>query len=148
MSKKIIYLDMDNVVVDFQSGIDSLTTQEKITFSQRYDEVPHIFSKMKPMKGALKAIEKLNEKYDLYLLSTAPWNNPSAWSDKVLWVQKYLGEIFYKRLILSHHKNLNHGDYLIDDREKNGAKEFKGELLQFGSNKFPDWDAILTYLIK
>ena len=63
-------------------------------------------------------------------------------------VQKYLGEMFYKRLILSHHKNLNHGDYLIDDREKNGAKEFKGELLQFGSNKFPDWDAILTYLIK
>lgn len=147
MSKKIVYLDMDNVLVDFQSGIDSLTEQERNDFSGRYDEAPHIFSKMKPLKGALEAVEKLNKKYDLYLLSTAPWNNPSAWSDKLLWVQKYWGEIFYKKLILSHHKNLNQGDFLIDDREKNGAKEFEGELLLFGSKKFPNWDAILNYLI-
>ena len=88
MSKKIVYLDMDNVLVDFQSGIDSLTEQERNDFSGRYDEAPHIFSKMKPLKGALEAVEKLNKKYDLYLLSTAPWNNPSAWADKLLWVQK------------------------------------------------------------
>ena len=31
-------------------------------------------------------------------------------------MKKYLGEIAYKRLILTHHKNLNFGDFLIDDR--------------------------------
>jgi 5'-nucleotidase len=30
------------------------------------------------------------------------------------------------------------GDYLIDDRLKNGAGEFKGELIHFGTDKFPE----------
>lgn len=145
--KKIVYIDMDNVVVDFKSGIESLSKQTQKDYEGKLDEVPGIFSLMKPFKGALSAIEQLNVKYDIYLLSTAPWNNPLAWSDKVLWVQKYLGDICYKRLILSHHKNLNRGDFLIDDRDKNGAKDFKGELLRFGSNEYPDWNAVIKYLI-
>ena len=81
---------------------------------------------------------------------SAPWKNPSAWKDKLEWIQKYFGDgqgsIFYKKLIISHHKNLNVGDYLIDDREKNGAKEFSGELIRFGSKKFPDWSSVTNYL--
>ena len=83
--------------------------------------------------------------------STAPWLNPSAWRDKLEWVQRYFGKrkdsIFYKRLIISHHKDLNQGDFLIDDREKNGAKDFNGELIQFGSSRFPDWPAVVKYLL-
>ena len=55
----------------------------------------------------------------------------NASSDKVEWIQKYLPKA-YKRLILSHNKHLNVGDYLIDDRTANGAGEFGGELLQYG----------------
>ena len=32
------------------------------------------------------------DKYDVYILSSAPWKNPSAWSDKLEWVKKYLGQ--------------------------------------------------------
>jgi len=38
------------------------------------------------------------------------------------------------------------GDYLIDDRTVNGAGEFKGELIQFGTEKFPNWEVVLDYL--
>jgi hypothetical protein len=38
------------------------------------------------------------------------------------------------------------GDYLIDDRTKNGAGEFSGELIQFGGKDFPDWKSVLNYL--
>ena len=69
--------------------------------------------------------------FDTYILSTSPWNNDSAPTDKLRWVKKYLGNVAYKRLILSHHKNLNIGDYLIDDRTKNGADRFRGEHLHF-----------------
>ena len=61
--------------------------------------------------------------------------------------KKYLGKHAYKRLITSHHKHLNHGDYLIDDREKNGADKFVGELILFGGEKFPDWKSVISYLI-
>jgi 5'-nucleotidase len=61
-------------------------------------------------------------------------------------VKQYLGEPAYKRLIISHYKNLNQGDFLVDDRPKNGAKDFTGEWIQFGTEKFPDWDTVLEYL--
>lgn len=146
--KKIIYVDMDNVLVDFQSGIDKLDEETLKKYEGNLDEVPGIFGFMRPMKDAINVYNQLSEKYDVYILSTAPWNNPSAWSDKLEWVKTHLPEIAYKRLILSHHKHLNAGHYLIDDREKNGAIDFKGELIRFGSEKFKDWIDVRDYLLK
>lgn len=147
MEKKILYIDMDNVLVDFQTGIDQCDEQTLKNFEGRLDEVPHIFGKMKPLKGAVEAFNQLSKKYDTYILSTSPWNNPTAWSDKVEWVKKHLGDGAYKRLILTHHKNLNKGHYLIDDRTKNGAASFEGELILFGSERFPSWKEVLDYLL-
>ena len=138
---------MDNVIVDFQSGINELSHDLKEKFDGRLDEVPGIFSKMIPIENAVESVKELSKVFDTYLLSTAPWDNPSAWSDKIIWVKKYLGEVAYKRLILSHHKNLNKGDYLIDDRTKNGADKFEGEHIHFGQAAFPTWNEVLDYLI-
>ena len=60
----------------------------------------------------------------------------------------YFGNKARKRLILTHRKDLNIGDFLVDDRTKNGAGEFKGELIQFGIDKFPDWAAVKKYLME
>lgn len=145
--KKIVYVDMDNVLVDFPSGIAKLDPSTRLKFADDLDEVPGIFSLMEPLEGAITSFNSLSRKYDTYILSTAPWENPSAWSDKLLWVKQYLGESARKRLILSHNKNLNRGDYLIDDRTFNGAGEFQGELIRFGSEEFPNWDAVTRYLL-
>ena len=145
--KKILYIDIDNVLVDFESGILKLDAATREQYSGNYDEVPGIFSLMDPLEGAIESFNLLAEQYDTFILSTAPWNNPSAWTDKCLWVKKNLGEKGYKRLIISHRKDLNKGDYLIDDRKKNGADEFEGELILFGSEKFGDWTIINKYLL-
>jgi hypothetical protein len=102
---------------------------------------------MDPIPGAIEAFKTLSEHFDTYILSTAPWKNPSAWSDKVIWVQKYLGEHAHKRLILSHHKNLNDGDFLVDDRLKNGVDKFKGEHIHFGEPDFLDWTSVVSDLL-
>ena len=145
--KKILYVDMDNVLVDFPSGISKISKQLQSEYEDRLDEVPDIFSLMYPLEGAIDSYKKLSQKFDTYILSTAPWKNSSAWSDKNEWVKRYLGDVAYKRLILSHHKNLNYGDYLIDDRLANGANLFKGEHIHFGSDKFPDWGTVCSYLL-
>lgn len=145
--KKILYIDMDNVLVNFQSGIDRLSEHDKANYKGRYDEVPGIFALMDPMDGAVDAFRQLSEYYEVYILSTSPWENDTAASDKLKWVKKHLGDPAYKRLILSHHKNLNHGDYLIDDRKANGADRFVGEHIQFLTSPFLDWDSVLEYLL-
>ena len=144
---KILYVDMDNVLVNFQSGIDKLSKDDFNKYKGKHYQAPNIFSMMDPLEGAIEAYEKLSLKYDTYILSTAPWYNSTAWTDKIEWVKKHLAKSAYKRLILSHHKNLNAGDYLIDDRLRNGVDKFKGEHIYFGTEKFPDWNSVLSYLL-
>lgn len=143
---KILYVDMDNVLVAFPSAFPHLSLEILQQYEGRLDEVPGIFSLMEPLPQAIASFEELATKFDTYILSTSPWGNPSAWSDKLLWVKRYLGEVAYKQLILSHHKNLNSGDFLIDDRTKNGADRFQGEHILFGSPQFPDWPTVVNYL--
>lgn len=146
MEKKRLYIDMDNVLVDFSSGIDKLSPEVRRQYEGSFDQVPGIFGMMDPLVGAIPAFSELSELFDTYILSTAPWDNPSGWSDKLLWVKQHLGDLGHKRLILSHHKNLNYGEFLIDDRLKNGADKFPGEHIHFGTEKFMDWEAVLNYL--
>ena len=149
--QKILYVDMDNVLVDFKSGMNRLDTEIRKRYpnDKDIDDASGIFSLMDPMEGAIESYETLATKFDTYILSTAPWKNPSAWSDKLLWVQKYLGEVAHKRLILSHNKHRCHGDFLIDDRPKhNGVDKFSGEVLYFGKDGvFKDWPSVMEYLL-
>jgi len=145
--KKILYVDLDNVLVDFPSAFRHIKEDTLESYEGRLDEIPGIFAKMEPMPFAIESYNELSKLFDTYILSTAPWKNPSAWSDKLEWVQAHLGESAHKRLILSHHKNLNRGDYLVDDRTNNGAGDFIGEHILFGSDEFSDWLSVRDYLI-
>ena len=148
--KQIVYIDMDGPMVDFESGIARLDPSVVEEFAGRLDEVPGIFGLMDPTPGAVDAFHRIADRYDTYLLSTAPWENPSAWADKLAFVHRSLGRVAgtpaYKRLIISHNKHLNRGDYLVDDRPNNGASEFEGEWIHYGSKAFPNWDAVLERL--
>ena len=152
MTRQVLFVDMDNVLVNFQSGINRVDEATRREFEGRLDEVDGIFGLMDPIDGAVESFHQLAAVYETFILSTAPWQNPSAWSDKVRWVHKHLGSNTsegpaYKRLILSHRKDLLLGDFLVDDRPNNGAEHFLGHWLQFGSPKFPDWTAVTSYLL-
>ena len=144
--KKILYLDMDNVLVDFPSAFARVPEETLREYGEDKDEIPGIFALMDPVPGAVEAFHALAEVFDVYILSTAPWENSSAWSDKLKWVKKHLGDKARKRLILSHHKNLNQGDFLVDDRDKNGAGEFTGTLITFVPNE-TSWPELVEKLI-
>jgi len=137
---------MDNVPVDFPSAFPRIDKSQLAGFDGRLDEVPGIFGLMNPVPNAIDAYRELASMFDTYALSTSPWENPSALSDKLAWVRLHLGDVAYKRLILSHHKNLNRGDFLVDDRPDNGADQFMGEFILFGFECFPDWSVVLPYL--
>ena len=150
-NKKIVYVDLDGVIVDLLGFIDKEYSKERIDqigYGNIIDRDVRPFYQAKPIEGALAAIEALHEseKYDVFLLSTAPWRNEEAWTAKRFWVEKYLGYSMNRRLILTHRKDLLKGDYLIDDRPNNGAEAFDGQLLKFGGDSYKDWNDVLNYL--
>ena len=147
---KVLYIDMDNVLVDFKSGIAKLPADQVVAAGGELDNAPGIFALMQPMPGAIEAYHELSELFDTYILSTAPWENPSAWSDKLEWVKRHLGAPAYKRLTLSHNKHLSRGHYLVDDRPNNGAEAF-GKVpgqkwIHFGHEPFHSWAEVVAYL--
>jgi 5'(3')-deoxyribonucleotidase len=76
------------------------------------------------------------------------WEVPESFMDKRKWIERYFGESAKKKLILTHRKDLCIGDYLIDDRIKNGVDKFTGEHIHFATSQFPDWESVLHYLIE
>ena len=160
LKKKIIYIDMDGVLVDFNQALEDWFEKHphlKERYKDNPDHIQVISRNPKPIYGAIEAVKKLHEsgKYELFIATSAPWGNPMSLSDKRFWIEDYFGEMFHKRLFTTHRKDLLVGDYLIDDRLKNGAGEFRGELLRFGydwendflPNEYPSWDDILEKLL-
>ena len=145
---KTIFFDMDGVLVEFNSALRHIDDETIRRYEGHYQDIPGFFALMDPMPGAIEAVKKLSQHYEVFILSTAPWKNPSSWSDKRIWVEKFFGDIFFKRIILTHRKDLVMGNYLIDDWGKNGASSFKGEWIQFGSDQFPNWESVVPYLLK
>ena len=154
--KKIVYIDLDGVVADFDGAIDKFAIENNLSedqfesrekFVDRICELnPHIFQDFEPLPGSIEAVKKLFKIFDVYFLSAAMWWVPDCFTGKRIWIEKHFGDLALKRLILTHRKDLNIGDFLVDDSTKNGAGEFVGEHIHFGTEKFPDWDITFKYL--
>ena len=138
-NKKILHVDMDGVVADYWNA-------EYNKLFKDYKE-KGFFRGLPEMEGMRDALTKLEQKYDIFFLTTAPWSSPRAWKEKREWVEDKFGDQFKKKIIMTHRKDMIYGDYLIDDRTANGASQFKGEHLHFGTSKFPDWASVVKYLL-
>ena len=145
ITKPIVLIDMDGVLCDFDKRKAELESQG--VKGQSIFKHPDAYRDLEPIDGAIDAWHALQEKYETYILSTPPWSNPDAWSEKRKWVEQHFGKSANKKLILCHHKGLVKGDFLIDDRIANGVADFDGEHIHFGQEGFEGWNKVLEHLL-
>jgi len=135
---KRIYIDMDGVLCDFKSHYNNLKS----------DYVPHpqttygFYTTMPEIPGAIETYKWLEERFDVWILTRPSYWNPLCYTEKRVWVENHLGFETCRKLILSFDKTLFKGDYLIDDNIHDG---FEGELIHFGTDKFPNWESVKNY---
>ncbi len=146
MCKQIIYVDMDDVLADFEKSYKYRLKQNPFIL---YPQSEYgFFRKLEPIKGAIYAMEKLSEIYEVFILTAPSEMNPLCYTEKRLWVEDHLGMEWVSKLIISPDKSLFIGDYLIDDNPNSkGQDKFQGELILFGGEEYPDWEKVLIKLL-
>jgi 5'-nucleotidase len=143
--KKILFIDMDTALTDFQSGLNRVPERLHSIYAGKLDQIPGIYAKMKPITGAVKAFHDLSENFETHIISSPPWKNPSAWTDKLEWVNIHLGDAAHHRLTFTHHKELLRGDFLIDGINTTELDEFQGTHIEFDA-KTSNWADIVLWL--
>jgi 5'(3')-deoxyribonucleotidase len=132
-----VFVDLDGVVVDFDSYAESLGLS-----GAKVKTIRGAYLEMKAFPGALESVRSLiGMGYEVWIATKPPTGISYAYADKVEWVLRHLPEL-KRRIILTHDKGLlgDFGDYLIDDRpHKNNCENFEGHLIAFKKgNQWPE----------
>jgi len=110
-----IYVDMDHVLCGYDEGF--LRQQALHPDLQYPQSQPEMYIGLLPLPDALDTYRWLHDQSStrVYILSAPSVMNPHSYSEKRLWVERHLGLDIADNLILSSHKGLYRGHYLIDD---------------------------------
>lgn len=142
--KKRIFIDLDGVCCDYRKGVmDNILPPANSNEENFPQSRLGFFILLEPIEGAIEAVNKLQEKYDVWILTRPSFPNLNCYTEKAIWVRKHLGYEMQKKLILAGDKSFLIGDYLIDDMTTDGQDKFTGELILFGSKLYPTWKEVL-----
>ena len=143
MNKKRIYVDMDDTLCHFEKAFHkAVALNPKQPFPQSQWG---FFLGLEPYDGAIEGLRKLEEKYDVWILTKPSTRNLNCYTEKAKWIYDHFGQDIVDKLIICPDKALLKGDYLIDDKI---WSDFEGEQLHFLSDEYPDWEAVVNYLMK
>ncbi|MCF2491557.1 5' nucleotidase, NT5C type [Dyadobacter sp. CY347] len=138
MMKKSIAIDMDNVIVDIETNWINWYEKE---FGVRIDRkellgIPEddafpdpiaarsliykigFFRNAPIIAGAQEALLKLQEHYDIFIVSAA-MEFPNSLLEKYDWLNEHFPFISWKNIVFCGDKRIIDTDYLIDDHLKN-----------------------------
>ena len=127
--KKIIYVDMDGVIADFDKAA-------KLGGYTHRPDLKVNFRDLDLVPGARDALMRLNQDFDIFIATTPPWSRPDVWTHKREWIEEYFPYL-RRKIIYTHRKDLLIGDILIDDTRWRGQPDFQGDWFWFNQ----EWDS-------
>ena len=172
--KPTIAIDMDGVLADvedqyilwYERDYGIRVTREEMAarpeaevFNEpgvlrRFVLSPGFFRTLKVMPGAVEAVKKLMEHFEVYIVSAAI-EFPLSLTEKLEWLGEHFPFIDWQHIVFCGNKGIISTDYMIDDYARN-LDTCKGKTLMFhayhnvGENHHPrvnNWEEVLTILI-
>ncbi|MGC4041752.1 MAG: 5'(3')-deoxyribonucleotidase [Flavobacterium sp.] len=172
--KKTIAIDMDGVLADIEAhslrlykAYSGVTLSKKdILGKEEWNMLPEglfkifihkegFFRNAPVMDGAIEAVAKLSEEFEVYIVSAA-MEFPLSLSEKHEWLLEHFPFISWKNIVFCGNKSIINADYMIDDHRKN-LDTFKGKALMFSAfhnhgqnhhDRFDNWKSIVSFLEK
>jgi 5'(3')-deoxyribonucleotidase len=128
--------DMDNVLCNYSKRFHELQSDVIIYPQSTYG----FYTSLEPIEGMIELYHWVIKKGHQANIATRPsYLNPLCYTEKRVWVEKNMGLEAAKDMIIITDKSLIKADVLIDDNECPG---FEGELMLFGSDKFPNHEYV------
>lgn len=143
-NKPVLLLDMDGIIADFNrfsirtyNDIHGTNLDEgkcdlyiydhdvkdpsidKKALRKPYTE-PGAFINLPLIEGSQEGVARLSKFFEIYLLTTHYWSNPTCVYEKEVWLQRYFPALANNG-IFTKHKPLVKGDVFVDDRPSNLA---------------------------
>jgi len=149
----ILFVDMDEVMADtygahieiYNRDFQETLTHDTCMGTEVWRAVPEdrqtsvrnharnrgFFRELNPIPNSQAVLQKLNEKYEVYIASAA-MQFPNSLEEKSDWLDEHFPFIPWQKRILCGDKHVLRGDILIDDRSYN-LENFEGRSLLFTS---------------
>ena len=148
-NKKTIAVDMDGVLADVDAQFITWYHREygiKVPYehligktegagfpdkgaARRYVRTPGFFRTLPLIDGAIDAIQRLMEDYEIFIVSAA-MEFPQSLPEKYEWLNEHFPFISWKNIIFCGDKSVIAADYMIDDHPRN-LISFKGTPILF-----------------
>lgn len=116
---------------------------------------PGFFRTLDVMPGAVAAVEKLMENYEVYIVSAAT-EFPLSLFEKHEWLKEHFPFIDWRHIVLCGDKSIINTDYMIDDHCKN-LDYFNGKTIMFHAHhnthlnhhfRVHNWQEVLDWFEK
>lgn len=111
------------------NDIAGLLEAEAFPLQLEWAATPGFFRSIPLMPGSLNGLKRLNETYDVIIVSLAT-EFPNSLIDKQLWLHDHFSFIKWQQIVFCGNKNIIKADVMIDDHPKN-LDHFNGDTILF-----------------
>lgn len=114
--------------LNFKEELEGFPAHHRETINQ-YTYRKNFFRTMEVKEFSQEVMKKLNEQYDLFIVSAAT-EFPNSLNEKMEWLGEHFPFLHWKQMVFCGSKAVVHGDYMVDDMAYN-LEQFNGKKFIF-----------------
>ena len=136
MLNKTIYIELENVLCNYNGRIFELRAENDC---DDIEQLPIHYKDMKPIDGAIEAVEELARILDVYIVTPNEKRE-----EKTEWIRTHLPQTV-DNIIFCDIEDIRDGNYLVCFEKKKGGC-FRGRFIEYYSIIFPTWLEVVNYI--